>query len=65
MLKAVIEDLKKVGHEAQVTDSIPPKRPADLVIVIAPSTTRALYNLVKSCEEEGLDGVDSPSTACS
>lgn len=63
LLKAVIEDLKRAGHEAQVTDSIPPKRPADLVIVIAPSTGRTLYNLVKSCEEEGLDVVDSPSTA--
>jgi len=63
MLKAVVEDLRRAGHEAQVADSIPPKRPADLVIVIAPSTGRTLYNLVKSCEEEGLDVVDSPSTA--
>ena len=63
MLKAVVEDLKRAGYEVYVADSIPPKRPADLVIVIAPSTGRTLYNLVKSCEEEGLDVVDSPSTA--
>jgi predicted ATP-grasp superfamily ATP-dependent carboligase len=63
MLKAVVEDLRRAGHEVQVADSIPPKRPADLVVVIAPSTGRTLYNLVKSCEEEGLDVVDSPSTA--
>ena len=63
MLKAVVEDLKRAGHEVHVADSIPPKRPADLVIAIAPSTGRTLYNLVKSCEEEGLDVVDSPSTA--
>ena len=63
MLKAVVEDLKRAGHEVHVADSIPPKRPADLVITIAPSTGRTLYNLVKSCEEEGLDVVDSPSTA--
>ncbi len=63
MLKAVVEDLKRAGHEVYVADSIPPKRPVDLVIAIAPSTGRTLYNLVKSCEEEGLDVVDSPSTA--
>lgn len=63
MLKSVVEDLRRAGHEVQVADSIPPKRPADLVVVIAPSTGRTLYNLVKSCEEEGLDVVDSPSTA--
>ena len=63
MLKAVVEDLKRAGHEAHVADSIPPKRPADLTVVIAPSTGRTLYNLVKLCEEEGLDVVDSPSTA--
>jgi predicted ATP-grasp superfamily ATP-dependent carboligase len=63
MLKAVVEDLRRAGHEVQVADSIPPKRPADLVVVIAPSTGRTLYNLVRSCEEEGLDVVDSPSTA--
>ena len=63
MLKAVIEDLKKAGHEAYIVDSLPPRRPVDLVIVIAPSTGRLIYSLVKACEDEGLEVVNSPSSA--
>lgn len=63
MLKAAVEDLKRAGHEVHVADSIPPKKPVDLVFIIAPSIGRTLYNFVKSCEDEGLDVMDSPSTA--
>ncbi|MEM4653469.1 MAG: ATP-grasp domain-containing protein [Candidatus Nezhaarchaeales archaeon] len=63
MLKAAVEDLSRAGYEVHVTDSIPPKKPADLVLIIAPSSGRTLYNLVKACEDEGLDVMDSPSTA--
>lgn len=63
MLKAAAEDLRRAGHEIEVVDSIPPKRPADLVLLIAPSIGRTLYSLVKACEDEGLEVIDSPSTA--
>lgn len=63
MLKAAAEDLRKAGHEVHIADSIPPKKPVDLVLIIAPSTGRTLYNLINACEDEGLDVMDSPSTA--
>lgn len=63
ILKASIKDLKAAGHEVYVIDSIPPKKPVDLVIVIAPSSGRMIYSLVKACEDEGLNVVNSPSSA--
>ncbi|MHC1627616.1 MAG: ATP-grasp domain-containing protein [Candidatus Nezhaarchaeales archaeon] len=63
ILKASIEDLKAAGHKVYVIDSIPPKRPVDLVMVIAPSSGRIIYSLVKACEDEGLNVVNSPSSA--
>ncbi|MEM2213668.1 MAG: ATP-grasp domain-containing protein [Candidatus Nezhaarchaeales archaeon] len=63
MLKAVVEDLSRAGYEVHATTSIPPKKPVDLIFIIAPSAGRTLYNLVKACEDEGLDVMDSPSTA--
>ncbi|MEM4576068.1 MAG: ATP-grasp domain-containing protein [Candidatus Nezhaarchaeales archaeon] len=63
MLNAAIEDFRRAGYEVEVVESIPPKRPVDLVVLIAPSIGRTLYGLVKACEDEGLEVVDSPSTA--
>ncbi len=63
ILKAVVEDLKRAGHEVHIVDSLPPRRPVDLVVVIAPSTGRLIYSLVKACEDEGLEVVNSPSSA--
>ena len=63
MLKASVEDLKRAGHEVHVVTSLPPKRPVDVVIVIAPSTGRLIYSLAKVCEDEGLTVIDSPSSA--
>ncbi|MCS7139437.1 MAG: ATP-grasp domain-containing protein [Candidatus Nezhaarchaeota archaeon] len=63
MLKASIEDLSSAGYEVYALDSIPPKKPVDLVVVIAPSSSRTIYSLIKACEDEGLDVLNSPSSA--